>query len=189
LLPSFLSISSNEGHLKKKLKPTPTSTSKCYCNCHNLEVSKLKKRRHHSTFSYTLCLLLSHVAHSDEDLNDQDKMMNKDFIPIDNRGCPSCLSPFSLFLLSSNLETRFLLRGVGLSHPEISNFRMWIERIIKQQFSHNFKTFPTFIFLYKKYSIGKSLVWFSESNKRLWVLHSCWCILMLLECKWFQKCV
>jgi hypothetical protein len=27
------------------------------------------------------------------------------------------------------------------------NFRMWIGGIIKQQFSHNFKTFPTFIFL------------------------------------------
>jgi hypothetical protein len=42
-----------------------------------------------------------------------------------------CLSPSSLLLLSSNLGTRFRLRGVDLSHPEISNFRMWIERIIK----------------------------------------------------------
>jgi hypothetical protein len=100
----------------------------------------------------------------------------------------SCLSSSSSFLLSLNLGTRFLLRGVGLSHPEISNFRMWIERIIKEQFSHNFKTFPIFIFLYRKYSIGKTLVWFSESNKRLWVLHSCWCILVLPECKRFCRC-
>jgi hypothetical protein len=76
-----------------------------------------------------------------------------------------------------------------MSHPVISNFRMWIERIIKWQFSHNFKIFPTFIFLYREYSIGKILVWFSKSNKKLWVLHLCWCILVLLECKRFQKCV
>jgi hypothetical protein len=44
-----------------------------------------------------------------------------------------------------------------LSHPEISNFRMWIERIIKQQFSHNFKIFSNIYFLCRKYSIGKIL--------------------------------
>jgi hypothetical protein len=76
-----------------------------------------------------------------------------------------------------------------LSHPEISNFRMWIEKIIKQQFSHNFKNFPTFISLYWKYSIGKIIVWFSKSNKKLWVLHSCRCILVLPECLRFQKCI
>jgi hypothetical protein len=38
----------------------------------------MKKKRHHSTFLPALCLLLSHLAHSDEDPNDQDKMRNKD---------------------------------------------------------------------------------------------------------------
>jgi hypothetical protein len=37
-----------------------------------------EEKRHHSTFLPTLCLLLSHLAHSDEDPNDQDKMRNKD---------------------------------------------------------------------------------------------------------------
>jgi hypothetical protein len=53
----------------------------------------------------------------------------------------SCLSPFSLFLLSSNLGTRFHLRGVDLSHPEISNFRMWIGKIMKTMISLNTKIF------------------------------------------------
>jgi hypothetical protein len=34
-------------------------------------VSKLKKIRPHYTFSHILCLLLSHLAHSDEDPNNQ----------------------------------------------------------------------------------------------------------------------
>jgi hypothetical protein len=41
---------------------------------------------------------------------------------------------------------RALWRSGYLSHPEISNFRMWIEKTIKQQFSHNLKFFPIFIF-------------------------------------------
>jgi hypothetical protein len=32
------------------------------------------------------------------------------------------------------------------------------------------------------------LVWFSESNKKVWVLHSYRYILVLLECQRFQKC-
>jgi hypothetical protein len=75
-----------------------------------------------------------------------------------------------------------------LSHPEISHFKMWIERIIKWQFSHNFKNFPTFIFLYRKYSIGKILWLIFQIKTKLRVLHSYRCILVLLECKRFQKC-
>jgi hypothetical protein len=62
------------------------ATSKWYTRLRHLEVSKLKKIRPHSTFLSTLCLLLSHLAHSDENHNDQDKMVNKDFRPIDKRG-------------------------------------------------------------------------------------------------------
>jgi hypothetical protein len=40
----------------------------------------------------------------------------------------------SLLLVSSFFKSRdeIPFKGVGLSHPEISNFRMGIERIIKQ---------------------------------------------------------
>jgi hypothetical protein len=79
--------------------------------------------------------------------------------------------------------------GVLLSHPEISNFRMSIERIVKLQFSHNVKTFSNIYFLYTKYSIWKILVWFSKLNKKLRVLPSCRCISVLLECKRIQRCV
>jgi hypothetical protein len=68
----------------------------------------------------------------------------------------SCLTPFPLFLFSSNLGTRFRLRGVDLSHPEISQFQDVIERIIKQEFSHNFKNFLNIYFVYRKSSVGKS---------------------------------
>jgi hypothetical protein len=55
---------------------------------------------------------------------------------------------------------------VLVSHPEISNFRMWIERIIKQEFSHNFKNFLNIYFVYRKSSIGKkSLFDFLNKNK------------------------
>ena len=117
---------------KKKLKLPPTSsTSKCYYHLRHLQVSKLKKTRPHSTFFPTLCFLLSHLAHSDEDPNDQDKMKIKGFTPINKKRMTaylsqqlySCLSPSSLFLLSSNLGMRFCLRGVDLSHHEISEFQ------------------------------------------------------------------
>jgi hypothetical protein len=70
---SFSTPGSNEVLQKKKLKHTPMPTRKCYCyRCH-LEVSKLKKRRLQSTFSPTLCFLLSHLAHSDEDPSNQQR--------------------------------------------------------------------------------------------------------------------
>jgi hypothetical protein len=50
-----------------------TPTNQCYCHRHHLEVSKLKIRRPHSTFSPTLCFLLSHLAHSDEDPSNQQR--------------------------------------------------------------------------------------------------------------------
>jgi hypothetical protein len=68
----------------------------------------------------------------------------------------SCLSPFLLFLFSSNLGTRFRLRGVDLSHPEISQFQDVNRKIIKQEFSHNLKKFLNIYFVYKKSSVGKS---------------------------------
>jgi hypothetical protein len=67
LSPSFLSTSSkegNEGHTniinKQMLLPPSPSRSE-----------QVEERRHHSTFLPILCLLLSHLAHSDEDPNDQ----------------------------------------------------------------------------------------------------------------------
>jgi hypothetical protein len=64
---SFSPPGSNEVLQKKKLKHAPMPTRKCYCYCLcHLEVGKMKKKRHHSTFLPTLCLLLSHLAHSDE---------------------------------------------------------------------------------------------------------------------------
>jgi hypothetical protein len=63
-----------EGRQKKKMKPTPTSsTCKCYYHLLHLQVSELKKKRRHSTFSPTLCFLLSHLAHSDEDPGNQQR--------------------------------------------------------------------------------------------------------------------
>jgi hypothetical protein len=107
-----------------------TPTSQCYCHRHHLGVSKLKKRRPHSTFLHTLCFLLSHLAHSDEDPSNQQRKRLK--VPIDQQKRMTaylpweqcfCLSPSDLLLLSSNLGTRFRLRGVDLSHPEISQFQ------------------------------------------------------------------
>jgi hypothetical protein len=39
---------------------------------------------------------------------------------------------------------------------KFSNFRMWIEKIIKQEFYHNFKNFLNIYFVYRKSNIGKS---------------------------------
>jgi hypothetical protein len=136
---SFSLPGSNEVLQKKKLKRTPMPTSKCYCYRRHLEVRKLKIKRFHSIFSPTLRLLLSHLAHSDEGPNDQDKMRNKDptsqTTKEDDR-LPTSIAMFvfiSLLLASSFFESRDEIpcKGVDLSHPEISNFKMWIERIIK----------------------------------------------------------
>jgi hypothetical protein len=73
--------SGNEGHTnvinKQMLLPPSQSRSK-----------QVEERRHHSTFFSILCLLLSNLAHSDEDPNDQDKKRNKDFTTIDKTGWP-----------------------------------------------------------------------------------------------------
>jgi hypothetical protein len=98
---------------------------------HLLEVSKLKKRRPHSTFSHTLCLLLSYLDHSDEDPSNRQRKRLKTphrSTKVEDR-LPTLVAMFlfiSLLLVSSflNLKTRFRLRGVDLSHPEIYNFRM-----------------------------------------------------------------
>jgi hypothetical protein len=88
------------------------STSKCYCHPGEVKVSKMKKIRLHSTFSPTLSLLLTHLTHSDEDPNDQDKMRNKDptsqTTKEDDR-IPSSIAMFefiSLLLASSFFESR-----------------------------------------------------------------------------------
>jgi hypothetical protein len=73
----------------------------------------------------------------------------------------------------------------SVSHPEISNFRMWNRENNKITISHNFKIFPTFIFLYKKYLIGKIFCLIFRIKTKLRVLHSCRCILVLPECKGF----
>jgi hypothetical protein len=55
------------------MKSTPTSsTSKCYYDLRLLQVSKLKKRRPHSIF-YLTHYALFHLAHSDEDPNNQQR--------------------------------------------------------------------------------------------------------------------
>jgi hypothetical protein len=63
------------------------------------------------------------------------------------------------------------------------NFRMWIERIIKQEFSHNFKIFLNIYFVYRKSSIGKKSL-FDFLNKIKLVRCECcihadasWCFL------------
>jgi hypothetical protein len=55
-LPSFF-ISTHKRHYRKEVR------GRC----------KMKKRRLHSTFLPTMCLLLSHLTHSDEDPNNQQR--------------------------------------------------------------------------------------------------------------------
>jgi hypothetical protein len=76
-----------------------------------------------------------------------------------------------------------------LSHLKFPNFRMWIERIIKQWFSHNFNKFLNIYFVYRKSSIGKRhcLIFWIEQIGSLWVLHSCRCILVFHACKRLLK--
>jgi hypothetical protein len=127
----YLSLSTDQviqGHWKKKMKPTPTS--QCYSHCHHLEVSKFKKIRPHSTFSHTLCLLLSHLAHFDEDPSNQQRKRLK--TPHRSTKVEDHLSSsivmflfISLLLVFSFFKSRdeIPFKGVDLSHPEISNFR------------------------------------------------------------------
>jgi hypothetical protein len=92
---------------------------------------KLQKRRHHSTFLPTLCLLFSHLAHSDEDPNNHLRKRLKTphrSTKVEDR-LPTSITMFlfiSLLLASSFFESRdeIPFKGVDLSHPEISNLRM-----------------------------------------------------------------
>jgi hypothetical protein len=120
-----LSTLSNEGLHKKKLKlPLTSSMSKCYYHLRHLRVSKLKKRRPHSIFFPTLYLLLFHLAQQPR------KMKIKDFTLINKRGwrLPTSIAMFLfifLLLVSSFFESRdkIQFKGLGLSHPEISQFQ------------------------------------------------------------------
>jgi hypothetical protein len=66
------------------------------------------------------------------------------------------------------------------------NFRMWIEEIIKQEFSHNFKKFLNIYFVYRKSSIGKNhcLIFWIKIN---WFDVSVEFVLMHLGASWVQK--
>jgi hypothetical protein len=90
----------------------------------------MKKRRLHSTFLPTLCLLLSHLAHSDEDPSNQQRKRLK--VPHrstkENDRLPTLGVMFlfiSLLLASSFFESwdEIPFKGVDLSHPEISQFQ------------------------------------------------------------------
>jgi hypothetical protein len=80
-----------------------------------------RKRRPHSTFLSTLCLLLSHLAHSNEDPNDQERWILKILHPDDKRGrlpLPTSIAIFLfifLSLVSSFFESRdkILFKGGG----------------------------------------------------------------------------
>jgi hypothetical protein len=69
---------------------------------------KLKKRRPHSTFLPILCLLLSHLAHSNEDPNDQERWTLK-ILHNDRQKRMTAYAMFffvSLLLVSSFFESR-----------------------------------------------------------------------------------
>jgi hypothetical protein len=162
--------------------PKSVPTSKCYYHRH-LEVSKLKKRRLYTIFFSTLCFLLSHLAHSDEDHDDQERWTFK--ILHTDRWLPTLAAMFlfiSLLLVSSFFESRdeIPFKRVDLSHPEISNVRMWIERTIKQCFFHDFKIVPTFIFFKGNIVLEKSLFDFLNQIKSyVCCIHAnaSWCFL------------
>jgi hypothetical protein len=70
-----------------------------------------------------------------------------------------------------------------VSHPEISQFQDVNKKIIKQEFSHNFKNFLNIYFVYRKSSIGKKSL-FDFLNKTKLVRCECciqtdafWCFL------------
>ena len=55
------------------------------------------------------------------------------------------------------------------------NFRILLKLKIKQQFSHNFKIFSTFIFLHREFSVKENKYWlfFKLNDVVLLVMHSC----------------
>jgi hypothetical protein len=65
--------------------------------------------------------LISLISLFNEDYKNQDEDKNMEILPMTRKderlstlSSKSCLSPYSLFLLSPNLGTRFILRGVDL---------------------------------------------------------------------------
>jgi hypothetical protein len=88
ILVTTLSTCSSERFEKKKLKSAPILTSKCYYHHRHFELSKLKKRKPHSTFLPTLCLLLSHLTHSNEESNNKERWILKILHTDDKRGWP-----------------------------------------------------------------------------------------------------
>jgi hypothetical protein len=112
-LPSFF-VSTHWRHYQKKVK------GRC----------KMKKRRHHSNFLPTLCLLLSHLAHFDEGPNNHSRKRSKTphrSTKVEDR-LPTLEAMFlfiSLLFASSFFESRdeILFRGVDLSHPKICQFQ------------------------------------------------------------------
>jgi hypothetical protein len=90
-----------------------------------------EEKRPHSTLSPTLCFLLSHLAHSDEDPSNQQrkrlKVSHRSTKEDDHLPTLGAMFLFiSLLLASSFFESwdEILFKEVDLSHPEISNFRM-----------------------------------------------------------------
>ena len=58
---------------------------------------------------------------------------------------------------------------------KLLDFRMWLKVKLKQQFSHNFKIFPIFIFLTENLVLKNKNNWLSSERNKvvLFVLHSC----------------
>jgi hypothetical protein len=91
----------------------------------------MKKEKLHSTFLPTLCFLLSHLTHSDEDPSNQQrkrlKVSHRSTKEDDSLPTLGAMFLFiSLLLASSFFESRddIPFKGVDLSHPEIFNFKM-----------------------------------------------------------------
>ena len=65
---------------------------------------------------------------------------------------------------------------------------MWLKLKIKQQFSHNFKIFSTFIFLHREFSVKENKYWlfFKLNEVVLQVMHSCH-MQSVVECENFSK--
>jgi hypothetical protein len=88
LLVIFLSLSTWSSEALE-IEACTNKTSKCYYHHRHLKVmSKLKKRRPHSNFLPTLCLLLSHLVHSNEDPDDQGRWILKILHTGDKRRWP-----------------------------------------------------------------------------------------------------
>jgi hypothetical protein len=110
-------------------------------------------------------LLLSLLPHSNEDPNDQKDEYKRSYTQTTKEDDLLSISTaiflvVSLLLVSSFFESRneIPFKGVDFSHPEISQFQDVNRKIIKQEFSHDFKIFLNIYFVYMKSSIGKVIV-------------------------------